>query len=70
MELINNMKMCLLCLSSEEYPYTESAARLHNRDGLHHTVKKGYKHTWAPLKGNEAYESHISAKKLGLIDSL
>ncbi len=53
-EKINKMKLCLLCRDSDEYPYTELNAELHEKFNLHFTLGK----TWAPLKGHKDYDTH------------
>lgn len=64
--LLDNMKLCTLCLSNDEWPYLETKAILHDRDGLHSTLGN----MWAPLKGHDKYLLHENAKKLGLISKL
>lgn len=59
-ELLNRMKMCPFCKDGPEWPYTESKAELHDRQGLHSTLGK----TWAPTKGNPRYEEHLRWLKL------
>lgn len=68
-ELINLQKLCTLCLSNEEWPYDNTGALLHFRDGLHHTVGyykgrkkrwlKSWKSTWCPAsKAHPQWEQH------------
>lgn len=60
------MKMCLLCRSSDEWKYDETAARLHQRTGLHATLGKH----WTPMKGHPQYELHAQmCELLGLVDN-
>lgn len=38
------MKLCLLCQSSEEWPYTKQSWEIHKKFGHHSTLGK----TWSP----------------------
>lgn len=53
-EAINQMKLCPLCLSNDEWPYTETHGALHQEQGLHSRL--GY--TWKPEKGHKDYDLH------------
>lgn len=65
-ELINKMKLCLLCRDSEDEPYTLSDAIHHYERGMHFTAKPEYKthKSWAPMKGHKDYDLHVRYVKL------
>lgn len=52
---MDQQKLCLLCRQSDDAPYTETSAALHEKFGLHLTDGR----TWAPMKGHELYELHV-----------
>jgi len=59
-ELINEMKMCLFCRDSFEYPFEEINAKLHKNYGMHQT----YGSCWQPARGHKDYDEHLRWCKL------
>jgi hypothetical protein len=59
--MIDEMKMCLICKQSKEYPYPENGV---HSFGQHFTLGK----TWRPSVGHPDYQLHVKVIKLFKID--
>lgn len=72
---MDNQLLCTMCTSTDKWPYDNTGAVLHQRDGMHHTMGlttqgSPVASTWKPVKGHAMWNRHTEIKKLGLIDSL